>query len=34
VFDSVMASMASTSGWLSQADSPYVQQRTRVLSNI
>jgi TRAP-type mannitol/chloroaromatic compound transport system substrate-binding protein len=34
VFASVMESMASTSGWLSQADSPYVEQRTRVLQNM
>jgi TRAP-type mannitol/chloroaromatic compound transport system substrate-binding protein len=32
VFNSAMASMDATYGWLSLADAPYVQQRARVLS--
>ena len=32
VFNSAMASMDATNGWLSLADSPYMRQRTRVLS--
>ncbi len=34
VYDSAMASMKSTSAWLSLADSPYTQQRDRVLSSM
>jgi TRAP-type mannitol/chloroaromatic compound transport system substrate-binding protein len=32
--DSAMASMRATSGWLSVADTPYVEQRTRVLQDM
>jgi len=32
IYDSAMASLRNTSGWLSLADSPYVRQRDRVLA--
>jgi TRAP-type mannitol/chloroaromatic compound transport system substrate-binding protein len=32
IFNSAMSSMDSTAGWLSLADTPYTQQRARVLS--
>jgi TRAP-type mannitol/chloroaromatic compound transport system substrate-binding protein len=34
VYDSAMASLRETTGWLSLADTPYVAQRTRVLQDM
>ena len=34
IYDSAMASMRDTAGWLSLADTPYVAQRSRVLGSL